>query len=193
MLTFRVTAATNITSDSIITQPLPLPFLILGPLLLFFYHSEGGIYQQPQGCWNPKYNQRGSMKGYSKIIQKEGRVVSTFLLLCSRSQMRSYLGHRKMLYWRSNRKLENYMSNNLGNNLNLFSLPRTRCYLRKPRPGVIYGNQEQSSCDEMTTIMPPIMILNPCCSNYSQCVIWFSLQSCCLKAAGLPSFQQSRA
>lgn len=37
------------------------------------------------------------------------------------------------------------------------------------------------------------MILNPCCSNYSQCVIWFSPQSCCLKAAGIPSFQQSRA
>lgn len=37
------------------------------------------------------------------------------------------------------------------------------------------------------------MILNPCCSNYSQCVIWFYPQSCCLKAAGLPSFQQSRA
>lgn len=37
------------------------------------------------------------------------------------------------------------------------------------------------------------MILNPCCSNYSQCVIWFCPQSCCLKAAGLPSFQQHRA
>lgn len=38
------------------------------------------------------------------------------------------------------------MSNNLGNNLNVFS----DCL----EPGVIYGNQEQSSCNEITTIVP---------------------------------------
>lgn len=43
-LTFRVTTATNATSDSIATKPLPLPFLILPLLFLIFYHLEGSIY-----------------------------------------------------------------------------------------------------------------------------------------------------
>lgn len=38
-----------------------------------------------------------------------------------------------------------------------------------------------------------IMTLHPSWSNYSQHAIWFSPLSGCLKAAGLPSFQQSRA
>lgn len=39
------------------------------------------------------------------------------------------------------------MSNNLGNWIWI-------CFLWLPRTDVIYGNQEQSSCDEITTIMP---------------------------------------
>lgn len=39
-----------------------------------------------------------------KIIRKEGRIFSVFLLLCSSSQMWSYLGQGEMFYWRGNRK-----------------------------------------------------------------------------------------
>lgn len=61
VLTFRVTAATNTTSDFIITKPLPFPFHYL-----FFTTQKAVIINMPQKVAEIQNSGKGSTNGYSK-------------------------------------------------------------------------------------------------------------------------------
>lgn len=86
------------------------------------------------------------MKGYSKSSEKKEEYSQYFCYCVQAVKYEVIQVKEKCFIEEAIEKLEKYMSNNLGNNLNVFS----DCL----EPGVIYGNQEQSSCNEITTIVP---------------------------------------